>query len=64
VSGIKFSPGSVVATPGASQALRDAGDDPKKLSQQMKIREVKKLRVLKCLTWFIVWETFGEREPR
>jgi hypothetical protein len=28
VSGTKFSPGSVVATPGALEAFRESGDDP------------------------------------
>jgi len=28
MSGIRFSPGSVVATPGALEALRASGDDP------------------------------------
>jgi hypothetical protein len=28
VSGIKFSPGNVVATPGALEAFRASGDDP------------------------------------
>jgi hypothetical protein len=28
VSGVKFSPGNVVATPGALEALRASGDDP------------------------------------
>jgi len=28
VSGVKFSPGSVVATPGVLEAFRASGDDP------------------------------------